>query len=153
MRATVWNIPAGTQALSLDGIANEMADAAFSPDGRRIATSGPNNDILVWDAASGFLLQDLSGHAAYVSHVLWISPSRFVTNDWSGIVKSWTKDGSGKFVHSGDWGTGSQSLGIALSPDATTLVAGGGDPTTFAAGFMFLSPLTAPARARWPRLA
>jgi len=53
-RATVWTIPDGTLVMTLNGIASEMADAAFSPDGQRIASTG-GNSIKVWDSAGTFL--------------------------------------------------------------------------------------------------
>jgi WD40-like Beta Propeller Repeat len=119
-RATIWNIPAGTLAMTLVGIADEMADADYSPDGRQIAsTSSTNNDIKVWDAASGALLQTLSAHTSFVSHAVWINSDRFLTDDWSGVVHSWTRGNDGLFALSGTWNLGSQALGMAVSPDKT----------------------------------
>jgi WD40 repeat protein len=137
-RATIWNVPAGTLAMTLNGIAGEMADADFSPDGTQIAsTSNSANDIKVWDVASGALLQTLSGHAAYVSHAVWVDQNRFLTDDWSGVVKSWSRTTSGAFAASGTWSTGAQSLGIAVSPDKTRFAVGGGNNSS--EGFVFLA--------------
>jgi WD40 repeat protein len=114
-RATIWNIPAGTLAMTLDGIANEMADADFSPDFQLIAsTSNTNNNIKVWDAFGGLLLQTLPGHTTYVSHVVWVNTDRFLTDDWSGVVNSWTRGSFGLFAPSGTWNIGSQALGMAV---------------------------------------
>jgi predicted DCC family thiol-disulfide oxidoreductase YuxK len=38
--------------------------AAFSPDGRLLATAGAGNAVAVWDAASGERLRELKGHLA-----------------------------------------------------------------------------------------
>jgi len=97
-RATIWNVPSGVLALTLDGIADEMADAAFSPDGRLIATTGTNYTVKVWDAATGALRQTMTGHDAYVSHAVWIGSDRFVTNDWGGSIRSWVRDATGVLV-------------------------------------------------------
>jgi WD40 repeat protein len=37
--------------------------AVFSPDGRRVATAGTENDILLFDAFTGQRLSQLEGHA------------------------------------------------------------------------------------------
>ena len=95
-RATVWNIPAGTLALTLNGIADEMADATFSPDGKQIAsTSAGGNGVRIWDAATGTLLQTMSGHANYVSSVVWVGNDRIISGDWQGNVISWTRTSHG----------------------------------------------------------
>ncbi len=38
----------------------------------------------------------------------------------------WARDASGSFAASKVWSTGGQALGIAVSPDKTTIVVGGG---------------------------
>jgi WD40 repeat protein len=124
-RATVWNIPAGTAALTLNGIADEMADATFSPDGKQIAsTSAGGNGVRIWDATTGTLLQTMSGHANFVSSVVWVGNDRIISGDWQGNVISWTRTTTGAFAESQSWNTGGQVLGIALSPDHTRVALG-----------------------------
>jgi WD40 repeat protein len=138
-RATIWNVPGGTATMTLAGIADEMADAAFSLDGQQIiSTSSEGNAIKLWDARSGALLQTLSAHAAYVSHVVWIDADHFVSNDWVGMVHLWARGAAGAFSLSRSWSTGGQSLGIAVSPDKTELAAAG---TTAAGDGFFVLPL------------
>ncbi len=145
-RATIWNLPSGTLALTLNGIAAEMADATFSPDGTQIAsTSNAGNGIRIWDVASGALLQTLSGHANYVSSVVWVDDNLIVSGDWQGNVISWTRTNAITLARSQSWNTGGQVLGIAVSPDRTRVVLGAG--TTSSAGtvggtpgFEFLRP-------------
>jgi WD40 repeat protein len=136
-RATVWNIPAGAAALTLNGIANEMADATFSPDGSQIAsTSSAGNGVRIWDAATGALLQTTAGHTGPVSSVVWVGNDRIISGDWQGTVISWTRTTTGAFAQSQSWNTGGQVLGIAVSPDHTRVALGaaaGGFP-----GFEFL---------------
>jgi WD40 repeat protein len=137
-RATLWSLPTGSLMMTFAGTADEMADASFSPDGGEIATTGINNNVELWDTTTGALHQTMAGHAAYVSHVVWIGRDRLVSNDWGGQVISWTRAGSGDFALSGTWATGGQSLGIAVSPDQASLVAGGADAAGVQ-GFVFLA--------------
>jgi WD40 repeat protein len=118
--------------MTLSEIADEMADADFSPDGTEIASTGPGNALVLWNATTGAMLQTLPGHTQYVSHVVWVGPDRLISNDWGGSIRSWTRSPGGAFAASGMWVIAGQSLGIAVSPDGQKLVAGG------TGGFQFL---------------
>ena len=137
-RATIWNVKDGSLAMTLDGTADEMADAAFSPDGSEIATTGVGNVIKIWNGAGGSLRQALPGHGAYVSHVLWVNEDLLASNDWQGTIILWQRTSAGGLAPSEIWATGGQSLGIAVSPDQRTLAAGGADPVTHVEGFYFI---------------
>ena len=122
-----WNIPSGTLAMTLNGIASEMADATFSPDGTQIAsTSSAGNGVRIWDAATGALLQTMSGHANYVSSVVWVCNNVLVSGDWQGNVLVWTRMTGMPFSLYQSWNTGGQVLGIAVSPDKTRIAPGAG---------------------------
>jgi WD40 repeat protein len=137
-RATVWSVQTGALMLTLEGTADEMADAAFSPDGGEIATTALNFTIALWDGRTGGLHQLLQGHDTFVSHVVWVGQNRLVSNDWGGTVIFWSRNVSGDFVVSDGWGVGGQSLGIAVSPDQRVLATGGADPHTGVEGFYFI---------------
>ncbi len=129
----VWNATSASLMFSLTGLDGDMNDAAFSPAGDRIITSGDAGNLRYLDS-SGTLLQTF--HASdvnYFSRVVWVDDSHVVNDDWGGNVKSWTRNASDRFVASGSWSLGSHALGLAVSPDGTRLLVGG-DP-----GFMFLS--------------
>lgn len=134
--ATVWNATTGAKVFEIPGLEDEMNETAFSPDGQMILTTADNGAVKVLDAA-GTLLQTLTFKPAtspYFSHAVWIDATRFVVDDWSGAVKEFTSDASGTFVQSRAWAEGWQTLGMAVSPDRSTLVVGGD------AGFVFLTP-------------
>jgi WD40 repeat protein len=136
LTGTVWNAATGAKIFDITGLENEMNEAAFSPDGQMILATADNGKLKVLDAA-GTVLQTLTFKPAttpYFSHALWIDAARFVVDDWSGAVEEWTADGTGSFVQSHTWNENAQTLGMAISPDRTTLVVGGN------AGFVFLSP-------------
>jgi WD40 repeat protein len=141
-RVTVWNTATWTRRLTLEGTSDEMADAAFSPDGgREIATTGVGGGfdhvLDVWDAATGTMQQTLAGHATFVSHVVWVGRDRLVSNDWGGKIIFWKRDATGTFVLSDTRSAGGQSLALTVSLDGKTLVAGGFDPAGVE-GFFFL---------------
>ena len=53
---------------------------AFSPDGTRIATGNQDTTIRLWDAATGSLVGNLSGHEAAVTAVAFGPDSRHVVS-------------------------------------------------------------------------
>lgn len=135
-RATFWTVPAATLLFTLEGIGDQDArqpkDAAYSPDGLTLASTGSTNLIKVWDASSHELQQSLYGHFDYVSHVLWIDDNHFVSDDWSGLVILWAKI-DGAFGVSKAWQLAGQALGTAVSPDKSRLAVAGADGITFLA--------------------
>jgi WD40 repeat protein len=144
MKARVYDVASGALVLGPLDIANEMADAEFSPDGKQIATTwqttanaGGVQAVRIYDGQTGELLQSLAGHSAYVSHVVWVDQNRIVSGDWSGKVILWQRGDSGAFALAKTWSTGGQSLGLAVSPDKKTVVTGAG--ANGAAGFIFLA--------------
>ena len=138
--ANVYDIGSGTRVLGPLAIAVEMADAQFSPDQKQIATTWQSslgadgeNQVRIYDGASGQLVQSLPGHSQYISHVVWIDQDRIVSDDWGGNVMLWQRDASGAFTLGKSWSAGGQSLGLAVSPDKTLIVTAAGG-----AGFIFL---------------
>jgi len=140
-RVTFWNMATATLALTLTGTSDEMADAALSPDGgletATTGVEGVTSLVKVWDTAAGTLRQSLSGHATFISHVVWAGRDRLVSNDWGGKIIFWNRDASGAFALSSTWVTGGQSWGLIVSPDGKTLAAGGVN-STGVEGFFFL---------------
>lgn len=130
-RATAWTVPEGALSFTLDGIADEMADAAFSPSGKLIATTGTGNAVKIWDATTHTLSQTLTGHEAYVSHVLWVGDDVLFSDDWSGVVLRWVKTPSGFAWSQLGWDLGAQALGMALAPDKSRIAIGNSKGITF----------------------
>lgn len=74
----------------LTGIARYMYDAAFSPDGARLAVAYHNGIVKVWDLATRTTIVTLTGHAAAVRRVIFMPDGgRLVTMSDDQSVRVW----------------------------------------------------------------
>jgi len=102
-----------------------ISDLAFSPDGTRVATSGIDFQIKVWDANSGTELLSLP-HTAVPRNVVFSPDSRHILSGAFGgiegaFLKVWDRDGKETRMldgHTGEFPT------AAFSPDGKWLVTG-----------------------------
>ena len=65
----IWDCATGKELLRLKGHAAEVTFAAFSPDGRTIATASRDHTARVWDVATGKELFWLYGHTSDILDV------------------------------------------------------------------------------------
>lgn len=136
----VWDIsPQGSREwLTLTGLTGLFPRAVYSPDGTRLATPGPNNSAVIWEAEKGEQLMILSGHSDIVMDLAF-SPDgmRLATSsrDMTAIV--WDAF-SGKKLHilsrqgHGDGLIGATNSGItdvAFNSDGRFLATAGTDGT------------------------
>ncbi|MFH0816636.1 MAG: Ig-like domain-containing protein [Methanobacteriota archaeon] len=119
----IWDSETGALVKDLAGHNGSVTSVAFSPDGKRLASSSESGIIKVWNATSGALLSNLTGHLDIVTCVAW-SPdgSKLASSSWDHTVKIWsaadyalvkTLSNSNNPVNSVDW-----------SPDGALVVAG-----------------------------
>ncbi|MCB8962141.1 MAG: protein kinase [Ardenticatenales bacterium] len=83
----------------LDGHARTVRTAAWSPDGRLIASASDDGAILVWDVAAGEIIQQFSGHTDWVRALRW-SPdgASLLSGSSDGTVRLWDVGAGGPGV-------------------------------------------------------
>jgi WD40 repeat protein len=105
-----------------------LLGVAYSPDGRRLVTSGMTapGDVRVWDATTGAELFTMRGLKDWADGVAWSPDGRRI-----GVGSS---DGTVKVFDAGSGlelfalrGHTAEVRGVAFSPDGSLLASGGGD--------------------------
>jgi WD40 repeat protein len=97
--AKVWDAATGRELLTLSHVSKALGggssliainEAAFSPDGKYIATAGLDHWVKVWDADTGKELYTLSGHTNAVSGVAFSPDGKYIASAGDdGYVKVW----------------------------------------------------------------
>ena len=73
----LWSLPAGRPSAVLRSTgAAASVPLAFSPDGRWLAATDSDHDVLVWDLATGAVRQRFTGHLNEVAAAVWSPDSR-----------------------------------------------------------------------------
>jgi len=125
--AVVVDVLSGKEVLRLDH-GDGVWDVAWSPDGTRIATSGNDGTVRIWDSTSGAPVARLYGHSSAVVALDW-SPdsSRLVTGSTDGTARLWAilPDG-GRELLSLPVQAKSTWVWPTFSPDGTRVMTGAG---------------------------
>lgn len=127
----VWDAKDGTELVSVDAmrgrdgvlIGHDVPLCAFSPDGRRIVSGGPDNTVTIWDVTTGSKVHTLRGHTMPVSAAAF-SPdgSRIVSASYDRTVRMWdTKTGQEMLTISGHT---TEVCAVAWNPDGDRIVTG-----------------------------
>lgn len=123
---TLWDVASG-QVLRSFNVTELIFSLDFSPNGKTLAAGQspryaekPDSTVILLDAASGQLLNTLSGHTNTIRSVAF-SPdgNRLVTSSWDNTALLWNV-ASGNRLNSVIW----QAMGsdaITFSPDSKTL--------------------------------
>ena len=71
---------------------NAVYWAAFSNDGKKLATASLDNTVKLWNASDGQLVATLKGHGDGVAFVGFLSDDRMVTASLDRTLKIWAAD-------------------------------------------------------------
>ena len=142
----VWSVATGTVVRRFHAHDAGIDTLALDPTETLLATAGPevagtqltnpqDNDIKIWDFASGTRLHTLVGHSASI-HWLAFSPdsTTLLSGGNEGLVRLWSvADGSvvRDFAAANQPNTASPpqyGLGVAFSPNGRLVASGGYDP-------------------------
>jgi WD40 repeat protein/serine/threonine protein kinase/Flp pilus assembly protein TadD len=120
--------------VTLVGHTQPVNAAAFSPDGRRLASASLDMSVKVWDLATGKEIRTLVGHSRTATCVAWSTDGRFLASGsgiWDearpGEVKVWDAQTGRELLNL----TGQRAAvaGVAFSPDSQRLAAANWDST------------------------
>jgi WD40 repeat protein len=129
----VWDAQTGQQALTLKGLTDRVGRVAFSPDGKRLASTSSGETVRVWDAQTGQELLSLKGAGWGVAY----SPDgkRLASAGQRGLKVWEAQTGQELFTIKGHTsifsrlGSSASVSSVAFSPDGKRLAAGSGDGT------------------------
>lgn len=112
----------------LVGHQQTVNEAAFSPDGRLIASASFDKSVKIWDGATGKFLWTLRGHVQRAYLVSWSADSRLLVScSADSTVKVWDiKAKDRKLLHDLP-GHEDQVLALDWSPDGQRVASGGRD--------------------------
>jgi eukaryotic-like serine/threonine-protein kinase len=138
----LWDVTTGTELWKFEGLAEEVSAAAFSADGRRVATAGggkyeqtnqqlkPGSDysIRLWNAVSGKEELRLRGHYSFVRGLAFLPDGRrLLSGGADNLLRLWDLQ-SGEELHIYP-GHARPVNTIALSRDGRWVLSGSADTT------------------------
>jgi WD40 repeat protein len=118
---------ATSQVTALAGHASPIDSAAFSPDGRTLATGSSDKTVKLWDLATGQATATLTLHGGYVLAVAFSPDGRTLATASSDTVRLW--DLATGQVTAALLGHTEYVWSVAFSPDGHTLATGSQDKT------------------------
>jgi WD40 repeat protein/DNA-binding SARP family transcriptional activator len=131
--ALVVDALSGDEVFALAGHQWGLDHAAWSPNGRWIATTSIDGTVRIWDAPTGAWRFTLVGHSARVFRVAWSPDStHLVSGGVDGTAKLWrvTDDVTRQMLSLSAFDTNSGVADVDFSPDGDRIMTGNGDVTS-----------------------
>jgi len=122
------DVATGAEEGRINGLAAPTWRLAFTPDGRRLLTSGGDRVLRLWDVAGGRQLRAFEGHESVINS-LAIAPDgrRALSSSQDGTARLWDLE-SGRELRRYE-ARGKPVLAAAFAPDGRRAVTIGGDGT------------------------
>ncbi len=121
----ITDIRTGALLTTLRGHSDWVYSAAFSRDGRRVATASGDGSVRVWDPATGSVLLDLRGHVDAVLDVAFAPDGQaLVSASADRTARLWELPASRRLIGHRDW-----VVSAEFSPDGQQVVTAGADGT------------------------
>lgn len=124
----LWDIASGQELRQLKGHTDKVNSAAFTPDGKLLASGSSDNTVRLWDVASGRELRQLQEHTGSVYGVAFTPDGKLLASGSDDkTVRLWDI-ASGREVRRLQTPTSSVSS-VAISCDGKLLASGSWDDT------------------------
>ncbi|EFJ49808.1 hypothetical protein VOLCADRAFT_117135, partial [Volvox carteri f. nagariensis] len=102
--------------LRLRGHEVNVADVAWAPDSRRLATASVDNRVKIWDTTSGVCLRTLEGHIGHVKGLAWDPFDVYLASQGDREVIVWRLEDGQQACRLEDPFVGAPIVSFALRP-------------------------------------
>jgi RNA polymerase sigma factor (sigma-70 family) len=118
--ATLFDTATWKELARMDGHKGIVVCAAFSPDGKTLATLGADRTTKLWQIPTGELRATLETRFALAKGLLFLPDGTLVTASWDKTIRFWHIESK---TEKKKWDVGLAMTTLAISPDGSLLAA------------------------------